>query len=63
MQFLKLLKRVLVAVCLLLGVLFAYQGLGTDFRILNFESLDPYGIPIGLAFIVVGILIWMVPKL
>jgi hypothetical protein len=62
MQFL---KGVLVALCLLLGALFAYQGMGTDFRILNFESLDAYGIPIGIAFIVFGALIakfWRIPK-
>jgi hypothetical protein len=53
----KFLKVVLVALCLLAGVLFAYQGLGTNFRILNFESLDAYGIPIAVAFIVFGVLI------
>ena len=51
----KFLKVVLVALCLLAGVLFAYQGLGTNFRILNFESLDAYGIPIAVAFIVFGV--------
>ena len=54
MQFLKL---IVVAVLLMLGVLFAYQGLGYDFRILNFESLDTYGIPIGIALVVAAMLV------
>jgi hypothetical protein len=51
------LKRVLTALLLLLGVLFVYEGFGFDFRILNFESLDPYAIPIGIALIVLGVLV------
>jgi hypothetical protein len=51
------LKWVLIAVLLLVGVLFVYEGLGFDFRILNFESLDRYMLPIGSALIVVGVLL------
>jgi hypothetical protein len=51
------LKRVLTGVLLLLGVLFVYEGFGFDFRILNFESLDPYAIPIGIVLIVAGVLV------
>ena len=54
----------LIALLLLLGVLAVYQGLGFDFRVLNFESLDPYGIWIGMALIVAGVLVarfWMIP--
>lgn len=61
MQFI---KRVLTTVLLLLGVLFVYEGFGFDFRILNFESLDPYAIPIGIALIVAGVLVagfWRIP--
>jgi hypothetical protein len=61
MQFL---KRVLTALLLLLGVLFVYEGFGFDFRILNFESLDPYAIPIGIALIAAGVLVarfWSIP--
>jgi len=61
MQFL---KRVLIAVLLLLGVLFVYAGFGFDFSILNFDSLDPYAIPIGIALIVAGVLVarfWRIP--
>jgi hypothetical protein len=50
-------KGVLTALLLLLGVLFVYEGFGFDFRILNFESLDPYAIPIGIALIVLGALV------
>jgi hypothetical protein len=62
MQFL---KRGVIALLLLLGVIAVYEGLGFDFRILNFESLDPYGIMIGSALITVGVLVarfWMVPE-
>jgi hypothetical protein len=51
------LKLIVVALSLLGGVFFLYQGLGTDFRILNFDDLDAYGIPIGIAFLVSGVLI------
>jgi hypothetical protein len=60
----RFLKRVLTALLLLLGVLFVYEGLGFDFRILNFESLDPYGIPVGIALIVAAVLVarfWTIP--
>jgi hypothetical protein len=52
-----LLKRVLIGLLLLLGVLFVYEGFGFDFRILNFESLDPYMIPIGSALVLAGVLV------
>jgi hypothetical protein len=58
-------KGVLTALLLLLGVLFVYEGFGFDFRILNFESLDPYAIPIGIALIVLGVLVarfWRIPE-
>jgi hypothetical protein len=58
-------KRVVIALLLLLGVLFVYEGFGFDFRILNFESLDPYMIPIGSALVLAGVLVarfWMVPE-
>jgi hypothetical protein len=50
-------KGIAIALLLLLGVWFVYQGLGTNFRILNFESLDPYAIPIGIASIVAALLV------
>ena len=59
------LKRVVIALLLLLGVLFVYEGFGFDFRILNFESLDSYMIPIGSALVLTGVLVarfWMVPE-
>ena len=58
-------KGVVIASLLLLGVLFVYEGFGFDFRILNFESLDPYMLPIGSALIVAGVLVskfWKVPE-
>ena len=55
-------KYLLIGLLLLLGVLFVYEGFGIDFRILNFESLDPYAIPIGIAFVVAGVLVARVWK-
>ncbi len=58
------LKRVLTGLLLLLGVLFIYQGFGFDFRLLNFIFMDTYGIPIGVALIVAGVLVarfWTIP--
>jgi hypothetical protein len=60
-----ILKRVLTALLLLLGVLFVYEGFGFEFRILDIKSLDPYGIPIGIALIVAAVLVarfWTVPE-
>ena len=60
----RFLKRVVTALLLLLGVLFVYEGFGFDFRILNFESLDPYAIPIGIALVVLAMLVarfWRIP--
>jgi len=38
-------------------VMFVYEGLGFEFRILNFDSLERYMIPIGSALVVVGVLL------
>jgi hypothetical protein len=51
------LKLVVVALLLLGGSFSLYQGLGTDFRVLDYEELDDYGIPIGIAFLLSGMLI------
>jgi hypothetical protein len=51
------LKLTVVTLLLLSGVFLLYSGLGTDFRVLNYEELDEFGIPIGIAFLVSGILI------
>ena len=51
------LKLIVIALSLLGGAFFLYQGLGTDFLILDYEVLDDYGIPIGIAFLVSGMLI------
>ncbi len=51
------LKLIVVTLSLLGGTFFLYQGLGTDFLVLDYEELDEYGIPIGIAFLVSGMLI------
>jgi hypothetical protein len=50
-------KWAVVALLILVGVEFVYEGFGFDFRILNFEPLDPYMIPIGGGMIVLGALL------
>jgi hypothetical protein len=51
------LKLIVIALSLLGGAFSLYQGLGTDFLILDYEVLDDYGIPIGIALLVSGMLI------
>ncbi len=41
----RLLKRVVIALLLLLGVLFIYEGFGFEFRILDFAFTNAYGNP------------------
>jgi Kef-type K+ transport system membrane component KefB len=53
----KFLKLIIVALSLLLGVFFVYEGLGSDLRILNYEDLGAYGIPIGVMLLVFGVVI------
>jgi len=59
------LKRTVIALALLMGAFFIYEGLGFEFRMLDYEVFDDYGIPIGLALIVLGALIaryWTLPE-
>jgi hypothetical protein len=48
------LANVGVALLLFAGVLFLYEGLGHDFGILDHVRLKPYGIPIGLLLLALG---------
>jgi hypothetical protein len=50
-------KLTLAVLSLLAGSFFLYEGLGEGFRILNYEELKAYGIPIGILFLVLGM--WM----
>ena len=47
------LKHTLTGLLLLAGSVFLYEGLGTNFRILDEGQIDlePYAIPIGVAFL------------
>jgi hypothetical protein len=49
------LANVVVAVLLFAGALFLYEGLGQDFRILDYPSLKPYGMFIGLLLLGLGV--------
>jgi hypothetical protein len=53
------LKLTLTGLALLAGSVFLYEGLGTNFRILDEGQIDlePYAIPIGVAFLVFSVLI------
>jgi hypothetical protein len=53
----KLLKLILIALSLLAGTSFVYEGFGFGLRILDYQAVADYGIPIGIAFIVLGVLI------
>ena len=50
-------KLTLAVLSLLAGSFFLYEGLGEDFRILNYGELKAYGIPIGITFLMFGM--WM----
>jgi hypothetical protein len=52
-----LLRTALIALSLLLGSLFLYAGLGLQFRLLGDANLSGYGIPIGLVFLLAGVLL------
>jgi hypothetical protein len=53
------LKRLLTGLSLLAASVFLYEGLGHNFPILDDGEIDlePYGIPLGIAFIVFSLLI------
>jgi hypothetical protein len=53
----KLLKLIAVTLSPLVGVFFVYEGLGAEFRMPDFEHLGAYGIPIGITFLVLGVVI------
>ena len=53
----KLLNLILIALSLLAGVLFVHEGFGFDFRMLDYQPVADYGIPISVAFIALGVLI------
>jgi hypothetical protein len=52
------LKLSLTGLALLAGSFFLYEGFGVDFRVLDEGAIDlePYGISIGIAFLVFGVL-------
>jgi hypothetical protein len=53
------LKHILTGLLLLAGSVLLYEGLGTNFRILDEGQIDlePYAIPIGVAFLVFSLLL------
>jgi hypothetical protein len=59
----RFLKRIIISILFLTGVLFLYEGFGFEFRILNYQVLTDYGIPIGSAFLVFGVLIALTPPI
>ena len=50
------LKFILVALLFLLGVIFIYDGMGFEYRVFNHDLILVYGIPAGIAFIIIGAL-------
>jgi hypothetical protein len=47
----------LLVLLLLAGAFFLYQGLGVDFRVLDYRGPAAYGIPIGIALLVLAVLV------
>jgi uncharacterized membrane protein len=50
----RVLKFVLVALLILVGVVFVYDGMGFEYHIFNHDLVLKYGIPFGIALIIVG---------
>jgi hypothetical protein len=52
-------RHILAGLLLLAGSAFLYEGLGTDFRILDEGQIDlePYAMPIGVASLVFSLLL------
>jgi hypothetical protein len=52
-------RHILAGLLLLAGSVFLYEGLGTDFRILDEGQiyLEPYAMPIGVASLVFSLLL------
>jgi hypothetical protein len=51
------LKVILIAIALLLGAIFTYEGLGYEFGIFSYQALAAYGLPIGIALFAFALLI------
>lgn len=52
-----LLKTTIIALSLLLGALCMYEGFGFEFRMLSYEGLAAYGIPMGIALFLFSALV------
>jgi hypothetical protein len=50
-------KYILVTLSLLAGVSFFYAGMGIDIPEVEFNGVASYGVPLGLAFIVLAVLL------
>jgi hypothetical protein len=52
----RVLKFILVVLLILVGVLFVYDGMGFEYRIFNHDLVATYGIPVGIALVIIGAL-------
>jgi hypothetical protein len=50
------LKFVLIALLLLVGVVFVYDGMGFEYRIFSHDLILTHGVLIGIALIIIGTL-------
>jgi hypothetical protein len=50
-------KFAIVGLLLLFGVVCVYDGLGVEYRLLDFQFFDDYGILVGIALAVVAMLL------
>jgi hypothetical protein len=51
----RILKFVLVALLLLLGVAFLYDGMGFEYHIFNHDLILAHGVAFGIALIVIAV--------
>jgi hypothetical protein len=50
-------KYVLITLSLLAGVSFFYAGMGTEIPEVQFRNVAAYGVPLGITFIVLAVLL------
>jgi hypothetical protein len=50
-------KYILITLSLLAGVSFFYAGMGTDIPELQYGNVTSYGVPVGITFIVLAVVV------
>jgi hypothetical protein len=50
-------KYILITLSLFAGVSFFYAGMGTDIPVVEFRGVASYGVPLGIALIVLAVVV------